>query len=159
MKKILSILFMCALFYTGFAQNPANFYGTTSKPGTSTSTTITGTAISVTTLEIPLDSAEIDTLGLTMSGNYNALVKVQARVLKGTGTIAGTVRLYGSQYGTTSTWTAIGDTLTLSNAAVNEHTWNLTGNDLGWKYLRVLQSGGTTMTGTISVRALGIKPE
>lgn len=108
--------------------------------------------------ESAFTDAGIDTLNITLSGTYNIVIKVQFRATKATGTIAGTARLYGSNYGTTSTWHPIGDTLTLSNAAINDHTWDLTGTDVGWKYIRILRSGGTTMTGTQSANALGIKP-
>lgn len=159
MKRIITVLLLsAAMLAFNDTKAQANFIGTTTKPGTATSTTITGFSVTVPTIEVGILDAAIDTLGLTLSGTYNSLIKVTARVLKTSGTIAGTVRLYGSNYGTTSTWHAIGDTLTLSNAAVNDHDWNLTGNDTGWKYLRILQSGGTTMVGTLSVRALGLKP-
>lgn len=144
MKKIIIlILFAMGAMFSTQAQGVPSCFTTPTK--------------TMTACEITVVDATIDTLNLSLSGNTDVLVKVSARVTKATGTIAGTVRLYGSTYGTTSTWTAIGDTLTLSNAAINEHTWNLTGNDLGWKYLRILQSGGTTMTGTISAKAWGIK--
>ncbi len=111
------------------------------------------------TKESAFTDTGVDTLNITTSGLTNILIKVQLRITKATGTIAGTARLYGSNYGTTTTWHAIGDTLTTSNAAINEHAWNLTGNDLGWKYLRILRDGGTTMTGTQSANAFGIKQQ
>lgn len=101
--------------------------------------------------------AGVDTLNLTLGGTTNLLLKVQFRASKTSGTVAGTARLYGSLYGTTSTWTAVGDTATLTNVTINKHDWNLTGNDLGWKYLRILRDGGTTMAGTQSAKVLGIK--
>lgn len=149
MKKIVTMLFLMVAMFAfhvpkATAQSsPAFFTGTTTNPA------VAG--------EVPVLNATVDTLLLTLSGNTNILVKVSARLLKTSGTIAGTIRLYGSTYGTTSTWHAIGDTATNTNASVNEHTWNLTGNDLGWKYLRILQDGGTTMAGTISAKAQGIK--
>lgn len=99
----------------------------------------------------------VDTLNMTLSGTTNLLVKVQFRATKTSGTAAGTARLYGSLYGTTTTWVPIGDTATLTNVTINRHEWNLTGSDLGWKYLRILRDGGTTMAGTQSAKALGIK--
>lgn len=107
--------------------------------------------------ESAFTDAGIDTLNLTLTGTTNVLLKIQFRATKATGTVAGTARLYGSLYGTTSTWHAIGDTLTLGNNAINEQVWDLQTTSLGWKYLRILRSGGTTMTGTQSARAWGIK--
>jgi hypothetical protein len=102
--------------------------------------------------------ATVDTLKLTLSGVYAPLVKIQMKLAKVSGTIAGTVRLYGSLYDSTGTFSPIGDTMTLTNITVNSHVWNLTGNDLGWKYLRILQDGGTTMAGRLQVVALAPRP-
>lgn len=133
------------------AQN--NFAGTATEPGTVT--TVSG----LTTVELTSLDATIDTLNLVMSGAYNEVVTFQIRFLKagsGGGTVAGTVRLYGSDYGATGTWDAVGDTLTLANQTVNSHTWTVT--KPAYKFYRILRSGGTTMLGTISARAFGIKP-
>lgn len=136
-----------------------DFKGTTTTPAVITANTIAGGFGTYNSYEVPILNATVDTLQTTLSGQTNILIKVVARVLKTSGTIAGTIRLYGSTYGTTGTWHPVGDTLTTSNAAVNEHQWNLTGNDLGWKYLRALQDGGTTMVGTLSIKAYGIKQQ
>lgn len=101
-------------------------------------------------------NATVDTLDLTMSGTYNAVMTVQVLATRSTGTMAGTVRLYGSNFKLTGTWDAVSDTLTVSNAATNSHTWTL--SQPAYKYYRILQSGGTTVAGILSAKALGIKP-
>lgn len=148
MKKIWLILLVLSVAWvmpqkTEAQVSPTCFTGTTTNPAV--------------LCEVPVLNATVDTLLLTTSGQTNILMKVSYRLLKTSNTIAGTTRLYGSTYGTTGTWHAIGDTSTNTNQSVNEHSWNLTGSDLGWKYLRILQDGGTTMTGTISAKAQGIK--
>lgn len=131
------------------AQTTSCFTGTTTNPAVS--------------CENAVLNATIDTLNLQMSGQFNEVMTVQVRLTKTSGTIAGTARLYGSNYGPgttgllgTGTWDAVGDTLTLANQAVNSHTWTI--SKPCYAYYRILQSGGTTMAGTMSARALGIKP-
>lgn len=102
-------------------------------------------------------NATVDTLNLIMSGQYNSTMTVQALLTKASGTIAGTVRLYGSNYNNvTGAWQAVGDTLTLSNAATNAHVWTI--DKPCFKYYQILQSGGTTMAGTLQAKLLAIKP-
>ena len=102
-------------------------------------------------------NATVDTLNLTMSGAYSAVMTVQCLLTKTSGTVAGTVRLYGSNYNNvTGTWAAVGDTLTLSNAATNSHVWSIT--QPCYKYYQILQSGGTTVAGLLTCKALAIKP-
>lgn len=161
MKKIWLILLVLSVAWvlpkkTEAQQNP-NCFTTPTK--TQTTCTVS-TAAGITTAsggESVFTDAGVDTLNLTLTGLTNLLIKVSFRAIKATGTVAGTARLYGSMYGTTTTWHAIGDTATNTNAAINEHTWNITGNDLGWKFLRILRDGGTTMTGTQSAKAFCIK--
>lgn len=147
MKKIMAILLLLSVAFAvpkeTVAQNTPTCFSTPTKTQTSCESAFLDTGV--------------DTLNLTLSGSSNLLIKVQFRATKSGGTAAGTARLYGSIYGGTSTWTAIGDTLTLANATVNQKVWNLTGNDLGWKYLRILRDGGTTMAGTQSAKAWAIK--
>lgn len=153
MKKILFLLTLSLAFFIADAQT--FFSGTTSKP--SVSTLVSGAPVY--SMEVPVLNATVDTLNLTTAATYNARIRVSVRVLKsasGGGTIAGTVRLYGSNYGTTGTWTAVGDTLTLANQTVNYKTWEF--DEPTYRYYRLLQDGGTTMAGTISANAYGIKP-
>ncbi len=145
MKKIIFMLLFACVGFAAKAQVNPTFFTTPTKTQTAGESAFTDTGI--------------DTLNLTLSGYTNTLIKVEFRATKTSGTVAGTARLYGSLYGATSTWTPIGDTLTLANQTVNDHVWDLTGSDLGWKYLRILRSGGTTMAGTQSAKALGIKPQ
>lgn len=160
-KVILALTIMSAMlvFHVPKAQGQGDLMGTTTTPAVKTANTLTGGFGSYYSYEVPVLNTSVDTLQILLSGSTNILIKVSARMLKTSGTIAGTTRLYGSMYGTTGTWHPIGDTATNSNAAVNEHQWNLTGNDLGWRYVRALQDGGTTMAGTISVKAYGIKQQ
>lgn len=104
-----------------------------------------------------ISNATVDTLNLTMSGNYNAVMTIHVLATRTAGTMAGTVRLYGSNYNNvTGTWTPVSDTLTTSNAATNQKVWTLT--QPAFKYYQILQSGGTTVTGILSAKVLGIKP-
>lgn len=132
------MLLILAMGFVTQAQSPSSFSGTTTNP--------TGAVL----------NATIDTLNLTMSGAYNAVMTVQILLTKTSGTIAGTVRLYGSDFGSTGTWTAVSDTLTLADAATNQKVWTI--SQPAYKYYRILQSGGTTMAGTLAAKAYGIKP-
>jgi hypothetical protein len=138
MKKILLMLFIIAS--TAFAlQAQTNFSYTSTNP--------TGAVL----------NATIDTLNLTVSPNYYEVMTIQALVTKTSGTMAGTVRLYGSNFNNVAgSWQAVSDTLTLSNATTNVKTWTLA--KPGYKYYQILQSGGTTVAGTIVAKAYAIKP-
>jgi len=135
-KKIL--VFLIAVLLFSVAHSQTSFTGTSSN---------SSGAIYNTT---------VDTLNLIMSGSYNEAVGIQVVATKTSGTMAGTVRLYGSIFGTTGTWEAVGDTLTLANQTTNSHYWTVT--QPTYKYFRILQSGGTTVAGTLAAKALGIKP-
>ena len=97
-----------------------------------------------------------DTLTMTLSGNYNAAIGVQVKMQKTSGTMAGTVILYKSLFGTVGTWVSTGDTLTLANSTYNTAYWTKT--QPTEKYWMLIASGGTTVVGTLSAKALGIKP-
>lgn len=147
MKKFLILL--VSLMSLGYvAKSQTCFTGTTTKPATACTATAGGLIATLNT--------SIDTLNLIMSGDYNEVMTVQVLLTETSGTTAGTVRLYGSNYSTTGTWDAVGDTLTLSDATVNSHTWTI--SKPAYKYYRILHSGGTTMAGFMSAHAVGLKP-
>lgn len=96
----------------------------------------------------------VDTANLTLSA-VNKTVIVTAFIHKHSGTMAGTVRLYGSNYrDSTGSWIAVGDTMTLTDASAG-HQWVV--SPCGYKYLRLLHSGGTTLTGTLNATAIAFK--
>ena len=102
-------------------------------------------------------NATTDTLNLTMSGAYNAVMTIHVLVTKSSGTMAGTVRLYGSNYNNTAgSWEPVSDTLTLANATTNKKVWTI--SQPCYKYYQILQSGGTTVAGIMTAKALAIKP-
>jgi len=92
-----------------------------------------------------ISDATVDTSYLDITPGSSSIMQIQVLVSRTSGTMAGTVRLYGTTWDSTGTWKPVGDTLTLSNAAVNEKTWTVT-NPLYKRYY-VLQSGGTTVKG------------
>ncbi len=138
MKKIIFLTMLFASIIAFKTEAQTSFTGTTTNP--------TGAIL----------NATVDTLNLTMSGEYNKVMVVQLFVTRSSGTLAGTVRLYGSNFNVTSSWEPVGDTMTLTNAATNKHTWTLT--EPGYKYYRALQDGGTTMAGIMAIKAVGLKP-
>lgn len=134
MKKIISIFCLVVLCYAAKAQTAFS----------QTATNPTGAIL----------NTSVDTMVLVMSGGYNAAVGIQPVITRATGTMAGTAILYGSINGTN--YVATGDTLTLTNAATNTTIW--TKSQPIYKYFRILVGGATTVTGTASAKALGIKP-
>ena len=102
-------------------------------------------------------NATVDTLNFTVAPNYYEVMTIQALVTKVSGTMAGTVRLYGSNFNNVAgAWEPVGDTLTLANSVKNVKTWTL--SKPSYRYYQLLQSGGTTVAGTITARAYAIKP-
>jgi len=138
MKKILLMLAIIAA--TAFiSQAQTNFSYTATNP--------TGAIL----------NATVDTLNLTVAPNYYAIMTIQALVTKTSGTMAGTVRLYGSNFNNVAgAWQPVSDTLTLTDATTNKKTWTLT--QPCYRYYQILQSGGTTVAGTIVAKAYAIKP-
>ena len=116
----------------------ASFRGTTTNP--------TGAVL----------NATVDTLNYTVGVSEADAMTIQVLLTRSSGTVAATVRLYGSNYNNTAgAWVAVGDTLTLSNAATNTHTWTL--SPPTYKYYQILQSGGTTVAGILSAKVQSIK--
>lgn len=141
MKKLLVMLTIFALSIVSLKSSAqvSSFVGTASNP------------------TIAIQNARIDTANFTMSGAYNAVVTMQVLATRTSGTMAGTVRLYGSNYDNiTGAWQPVGDTMTLTNAATNQFVWTL--SQPCFKYYRVLQSGGTTVQGLLQIKVFGIKP-
>lgn len=124
--------------------------------GTKTNPTVVTTVSGFTTSESPFVNSTPDTLNLTLSGDYIFKLGIQARVLKTSGTIAGKLKLWGSNYGTTGTWDAIDSLSTLVDQSVNAKRFEVT--QPTYKYLMFTLSGGTTMAGTVSANAVAIKP-
>ena len=141
MKKI-AILLGMSLVLASSVNSQTLFKGTATNPGTLGETAVL--------------NATVDTLDLEMSGSYSKVMTIHARLTKTSGTIAGTMRLYGSNWKTTGTWHPVSDTATLSNQSVNSKVWTIT--EPAYKYYRILQDGGTTMAGTLAAKALAIKP-
>jgi len=101
-----------------------------------------------------ISNTTADTLNLPVTTN-NRIIGIDVLVSRTGGTMAGTVRLYGTTWDSTGTWHALGDTLTLSNAVTNTHKWDLTDNT--YSKLYIIQSGGTTVTGYLRAKATAIK--
>lgn len=117
-------------------------------------TSFTGTTTNPT---IAISGSTVDTAMYSMSGLYNAKVTFQVLVNKTSGTMAGTVRLYGSNYvNTVGAWEPVSDTLTLTNSTTNKKTWELV--EPCYKYYMVLQGGGSSVVGVMQVKVFGIKP-
>lgn len=122
-----------------------------------TGTTYEATASNV----IGMVDATIDTLNLTVSDPRTEKITIHLLVTRITGTMTGTVRLYGSNWNSTGTWVAVGDTATLSNAATNTHQWTVDYTSVTqprFQYYRILHSGGTTLTGTMGAAVTAKKP-
>ncbi len=111
----------------------------------------TGTAVNPTAI---ISNATADTIKLTV-GADKRVTTISALISKTSGTMAGTVRLYGTMWDSTGTWFPLSDTLTLSDAAVNKKTWTITDN--GYPKLYIIQSGGTTVKGYLRAKATAIK--
>lgn len=136
MKKVLLILTICfTAAMVSYSQQP--FSGTATNP--------TGAVLNATS----------DTLNFTANATAYSAVRIQCLLTKTSGTIAGTVTLYGSVIGATGTYEAIGSALTLSNAATNAASWAITTPT--WKYYRIVQTGGTTMAGILSAKIFAPK--
>lgn len=136
MKKILATLVVA--FSSFVAMSQVSFTGTTHNP--------TGAVL----------NATVDTLNFRAVATDVDKMSVQVLLARSTGTVAGTVRLYGSNYNNTAgAWEAVGDTLTLSNAATNVFTWTL--SPPTYKYYQIRQSGGTTMAGILSAKVWFVK--
>lgn len=87
-----------------------------------------------------------DTMSITLTRSYSQL-SIQPVITKATGTMAGTAVLYSSVNGTN--WVSTGDTLTFTNVTTNTTVWTKTSSA---RYWRIIQSGGTTVTGTASAK-------
>lgn len=94
----------------------------------------------------------IDTLDLAANTLYTK-VGIQMRFTKLSGTPAGTARLYGSNFGTTGTWVAVGDTMTLTNVTDQAHQWDV--SLPMYRKWRLLRSGATTVRGRIACVLVG----
>lgn len=126
MKKILFLLFMCALFYTGFAQG--SFSQTASNP--------TGA----------ITNTSVDTMTYTLTRAYT-VVSIQPVVTKATGTMTGWAVLDYSLDGTT--WYVGTDSLSLTDITKNTIVWN---KATAARKLRIRVGGATTVTGTCTAK-------
>lgn len=87
-----------------------------------------------------------DTMNVTLSYNYG-VATVSAQYTRLTGTAAGTMTPYYSVDGTN--WVAAGTAFTLTNVAAQAQIWNVVS---AARYWRVIVTGGTTVTATVSAR-------
>ena len=93
-----------------------------------------------------IKDATNDTASIALTYSY-ASVSIQPVATKATGTMAGVVKLYYSVDGTN--WLSTGDSLTLANVTTNTTIWTKTSPN---RYWRVIQSGATTVTGTLAAK-------
>lgn len=94
-----------------------------------------------------------DTLNATING-YSAATGIQLAVTKTSGTVAGIARLYGSIDG--ANYVATGDTLTLTDVAVNTVIWR---KDVPvYVNYRIRTTGSGTMVATTQAKAVQRKP-
>lgn len=91
---------------------------------------------------------------LTLQGGYQS-VSISTIVTKVSGTIAGKVYIAGTIDGTN--YSAALDSMTLSNVAVNQKNWLITGNPY-WKY-KIWGVGSGTMNGVLTAWYLVRKHE
>lgn len=90
-------------------------------------------------------NTSIDTMTYYLAQSYRT-VSIQPTITKATGTMAGTSILSISVGGTNYVNT---DTMTNANATTNTIIWNKT---TAARYLRIITSGATTVTGTTSAK-------
>lgn len=134
-KKIFLVLFLATFALAGYAQT--KFAHTKTNP--------TGAVV----------NTGVDTSSATISGYYETLV-VTPVVTKVSGTVGGTAILQVSSTGLAGTWTSpTGDTVTLSNQAVNFKDFHLPKYD--YIYFRVLTTGTGTMAAQVDTYWLGKK--
>jgi len=131
MKKLIAFsLCLCAYY----ANAQTQFSHTASNP----TGLITNTGVDTLTVDFP---------------SYNIAVGIQLVVTKGTGTVAGIARVYGSIDGTN--YVATGDTLTLADVSKNTQIWKLS-TPVYRKY-KIQTTGSGTMTATTKGYITGLK--
>lgn len=123
--KLICILLMCLAVQTTTAQSTFRH----------TTTNSTGAIL----------NTSIDTMTYYLAQSYRT-VSIQPTITKATGTMAGTSILSISVGGTNYVNT---DTMTNANATTNTIIWNKT---TAARYLRIITSGATTVTGTTSAK-------
>jgi hypothetical protein len=130
MKKIIGVIaIVCCLVVTAQAQELLKVKSLTTTTYGNTLDTVTNTGTKSTVSY----SSPVFKTGIT----------VQCVVTKISGTVGGTLGLYGSMNGTN--YTLIGSATTPSDASAN-YSFNTT---VGWKYYRVTYTGTGTMSASI----------
>lgn len=95
--------------------------------------------------------AVVDTMTYGPTASAYSVITIQPTVTKTSGTIAGTMVLYAKILSTDS-YTATGDTLTLTNVATNSTLWN---KPTAARYFRIITTGTGTMVGTTKATISG----
>lgn len=95
-----------------------------------------------------------DTMAVFAKADYN-FVGIQPVITKASGTMAGTAILNVSLDGL-NWFPVVGDTLTLSNVAINTTTWRF--DSPIYNFYRIIVSGATTVTGTAYSKFAGKRP-
>lgn len=132
MKKILILSLAFLIAFGAKAQTSLTLYNTLG-PGSITSDTVTNTGTGI----LQADASRF-------SGNVTS---VQCTVAKTSGTVAGTLSLYGSNDG--SNYAIISDSVyTATNVASQSFIWILSGSPV--KHYRVSYTGSGTMVAKIS---------
>ncbi len=132
MKKLIILCIVsCALLASYTAKSQASFVGTTTNP---TRAILNATA---------------DTANYTTNASYS-VTTVQVKVTRATGTMAGKAYIWSSPDGVNYT---VRDSLTLTNVATQYLEKDYTGGIR--RYWRVIQNGGTTVTGTLNAKIWG----
>lgn len=123
--KLITILLLCLAAQTTTAQSAFSH----------TTTNSTGAIL----------NTSIDTMTYHLTQSYDHIA-IQPVITKATGTMAGTSILAFSVNGTNYVNT---DTMTNANAATNTTIWN---KITAAKYIRIITSGATTVTGTTAAK-------
>lgn len=130
MKKIVSILFVAILLFAGSQQVSAQ------APSLVTTTTYGNT------LDTVVNAGSKSTTALR-STNFRTGVTAQAIVTKISGTVGGSIGLYGSMNGTD--WNLIGSASTPGDASAN-FSFTTTAR---WYYYKVMYTGTGTMSASM----------
>lgn len=134
MKKIFSILLLSCLAFTVQAQNTPRLVTTTTYGNT---------------LDTVTNTAAISTTAATVGSWYaSASVQAQIVVTKISGTVGGTLGLYGSMNGTN--WTITETATTPSDASVNYFI----STTKRYKYYKVMYTGTGTMVASLKTYLL-----
>lgn len=92
-----------------------------------------------------------DTAYYSLTKGYK-MIGIQPVVTKASGTMAGVLRFYASIDGTN--YVTLSDTLALTNVTTNTALFSWA---QPWRYWRIIQSGGTTVTGTLAAKLIAVE--